>query len=242
MVTPVYQLNTPHCTVTPGRTCGSGDCVVCCIIMGADFATEGKVVINQEQIRKLPTIPDHGGLTLTDIRDAYKGLSGKFTAKGFESPIVTVYDSKPWQGLLDNLRTKRLWIIAFLDQPRWNQICVNNNRPDLSGDLEFTGTHAVGLTNLKWSTESASGTSTVRIFNPLWDGRRDQPTGTRVKKGPSTVPLWWVREAMFERAGENKADYATVSKAEKFAEPPVDDCDRPTKATRKDGKSSEGAI
>lgn len=244
MVTPVYQLNTPHCTVKPGKTCGGGDCVVCNIIMGADFATNGAVLLNQEQIRGLATVPDHGGLLLRDIDDAIKGLTAKFNRRGYLRPDVDIHERGSWDAFIKAVRSTQQWVIAFWDQPTWNKIVVLEHKPGLSGDLEFRGTHAISIPSIKWAGEKGNKAewATARVYNPLWDGRRDQPTGTRVATGPQTVPLPWVRDALEARAGNNRVDFAVIHKAEKRREPEIDPCDRPTKPSRKDGKSDEGAI
>lgn len=247
MVTPIYQLNTPHCTkpVEPGKSCGSGDCVVCQIVMGIDYSTGGHVVVNQAQIRALPTIPDHGGLSLVNVRQAIKGLEDKFTSRGFAVPTVTVHDNNKWEALITAIQNKRLWTIIFWNNMEWASICKDNDVPGLAGDLEFKGDHAVAARMLRFSTARRPH-ALVRIWNSLWDGRRDQPSGTRVVLGPQDVPLGWFKKAAIARTGTNNlVDFVTIDKAKLLQkpEPDPDPCARATVPMSFDeGHASEGVI
>lgn len=248
--TMVYQLNSSHCTLPAdadsGGTCGGDDCAVCCAMMGIDFASNGKVLVNQKQIRALQGVPDigDGGLQLIEVRRAVLGFDKKFDNRGFEQPVVTVHQNGTWEHFVESCREPNKFVILFINNETWAQLCRTNGKHRLAGDLEYKGTHAVGVSHLKWDSETASSTSTIKMWNPLFDGRKDQPSGVRVAKGPQRVPLGWVKAAAEARAGKGVAEYVVVRRAKPIAipEPDPDPCARPTEPQfSKTGKAGEGA-
>lgn len=246
MPRPIYQLNTAHCTPPsePGKSCGSGDCAVCQIVMAIDFATRGEVIVNQTQIRALSVVPDHGGLSLVDIKEAVLAFKPRFIKNGYEdTPRVSVHDNGLWTDFVSDARDANKWVIAFWNNEVWNQIVTDNDERELSGDLEFTGTHAVATRSLRYSDENTTGTSVVRVWNSLWDGRIDYPSGIRVIKGPRNIPLGWVKKSLLARTNtKNRVDWVTVSRAKKVAIPTEPDpCVRAIVPATVEGHAEEGA-
>jgi hypothetical protein len=242
-IKPVYQLNTPNCTPENPGTCGGADCAICSIIVALDFASSGKIRPTQKQVRSRIGVPSSGGLTLNQVGAGIRGFEERFKNYGFQgAPKFTVHDNDSYEEFTQKMEHdwRQTIAIVFWDNGTWNEWC-KNKKPRLSGDLEFRGTHAIVVRDIRRNDKTGM---TVKIFNSLWDGRLDMPSKTRVIKGAQRVPVFPFRNAVFARAANGKIDWVEVKKARRVInppEPPIDPCADATEPSGKLGHSSVGA-
>lgn len=195
----------------PDSTTDGDDCAVICASLAHDFASCGRFRPTAKQIRNLDGVPNSGGLTMVQFKNAITGFKSKYNDLGLKVPTCNIFDDGDWDDFDNKLKNEAStkWLTVFIDYGVWNDLCVEHNK-SWSGDREFNGTHAVcarkgRMENEKWVYDE---------WDPLYDGRKDQPSNKSVPDGKQVIPMWWLREAAEGRAGTGEIEFAVVLKAE----------------------------